>query len=192
VSRPPGPPIGLILTRTAKTVSRAFDDTLAAVGGSLPIWLIVLSLKTRHLGNQRELAQAVGIQGATMTHHLNAMETGGLITRRRDPANRRVHQVQLTDRGESLFQQLAGAAIAHDQRLRAASATTNSPRWHACSTAWSTTSPAPHPTPHSPHRQTRTFRHTHEHTTSTDHRAGQRLQMSTSAANHIKLKDYQG
>jgi MarR family transcriptional regulator for hemolysin len=119
VSRPPGPPIGLILTRTAMTVSRAFDDTLAAVGGSLPIWLIVLSLKTRHLGNQRELAQAVGIQGATMTHHLNAMETGGLITRRRDPANRRVHQVQLTDRGESLFQQLAGAAIAHDQRLRA-------------------------------------------------------------------------
>ncbi|MGI8329166.1 MarR family winged helix-turn-helix transcriptional regulator [Actinomadura scrupuli] len=118
-SGPPGPPIGVILARTAKTVSRAFDDTLAAAGGSLPIWLILISLKTQELGNQRELARAVGIQGATLTHHLNAMETDGLITRRRDPANRRVHQVELTEAGETLFGRLATAAIDHDRRLRA-------------------------------------------------------------------------
>ncbi|MCW2887909.1 MAG: MarR family transcriptional regulator, transcriptional regulator for hemolysin [Streptosporangiaceae bacterium] len=117
--RPAGPPIGVILARTAKAVSRAFDDTLAAVGGSLPIWLILISLKTQELGNQRELAKAVGIQGATLTHHLNAMEADGLITRRRDPANRRIHQVRLTEQGETLFHRLATAAIAHDQRLRA-------------------------------------------------------------------------
>jgi MarR family transcriptional regulator for hemolysin len=117
VPRPPGPPIGVILARTAKTVSRAFDDTLAVAGGSLPMWLILLSLKTEQLANQRELAQAVGVQGATLTHHLNAMEADGLITRRRDPGNRRVHRVQLTDRGETMFHQLAGAAVAHNQRL---------------------------------------------------------------------------
>jgi MarR family transcriptional regulator for hemolysin len=60
----------------------------------------------------------VGIQGATLTHHLNAMEADGLITRRRDPANRRVHQVRLTDDGEILFQLLAAAAATHDRRLR--------------------------------------------------------------------------
>jgi MarR family transcriptional regulator for hemolysin len=119
VPRPVRPPIGLLLARTAKTVSRAFDDTLAAAGGSLPIWLILLSLKTRELANQRELAEAVGIQGATLTHHLNAMEAAGLITRQRDPGNRRVHQVRLTDRGESLFHRLAAAARTHDERLRA-------------------------------------------------------------------------
>jgi len=47
------------------------------------------------------------------------MEADGLITRRRDPANRRVHQVQLTEQGETLFYRLATAARAHDQRLRA-------------------------------------------------------------------------
>jgi MarR family transcriptional regulator for hemolysin len=114
-----GPPIGLTLARTAKTVSRAFDDALAAAGGSVPVWLILLSLKTQKLGNQRELAEAVGIQGATLTHHLNAMETDGLITRRRDPANRRIHQVAMTEQGEALFLRLAAAAQAHDQRLRA-------------------------------------------------------------------------
>jgi MarR family transcriptional regulator for hemolysin len=100
-------------------VSRAFDDALAAEGGSLPIWLVLLSLKTRPDSNQRELAGAVGIQGATLTHHLNAMEADGLITRRRDPANRRVHQVRLTDQGEALFLRLASAARTHDRRLRA-------------------------------------------------------------------------
>jgi MarR family transcriptional regulator for hemolysin len=107
------------LARTAKSVSRAFDDALAAAGGSLPMWLIMISLKTQSLGNQRELADAIGIRGATLTHHLNAMEADGLVTRQRDPANRRIHQVALTQRGETLFGRLAGAATEHDRRLRA-------------------------------------------------------------------------
>jgi MarR family transcriptional regulator for hemolysin len=113
-----GPPIGLALARAAKAASRAFDDTLAAAGGSLPVWLVLLSLKTQRLGNQRELAEAVGIQGATLTHHLNAMEANGLLTRRRDPANRRVHLVELTDLGEAMFVTLRTAAVGFDQRLR--------------------------------------------------------------------------
>jgi MarR family transcriptional regulator for hemolysin len=117
--RPTSPPIGLHLSRTAKAVSRVFDETLAAAGGSLPSWLILISLKTRPLANQRELAAAVGIQGATLTHHLNAMENDGLITRRRDPANRRVHVVELTEQGEAAFQRMRGAAVAFDRRLRA-------------------------------------------------------------------------
>lgn len=119
MTKPAGRPIGLTLARTAKIVGRAFDDTLAAAGGSTPIWLILISLKTQPTSNQRELAGAVGIQGATLTHHLNAMEADGLITRRRDPANRRVHQVRLTEQGETLFHRLATAARTHDQRLRA-------------------------------------------------------------------------
>jgi MarR family transcriptional regulator, transcriptional regulator for hemolysin len=118
VTKPAGRPIGLTLARTAKIVGRAFDDTLAEAGGSRPVWLILISLKTRPTNNQRELADAVGIQGATLTHHLNAMETDGLITRRRDPENRRVHQVRLTDQGEAVFHRLASAAQAHDRQLR--------------------------------------------------------------------------
>jgi MarR family transcriptional regulator, transcriptional regulator for hemolysin len=112
-------PIGLALARTARTASRAFDEALAAAGGSLPVWLILLTLQTRQLANQRELAEAVGIRGATLTHHLNAMEAGGLVARRRDPANRRIQHVELTPAGEALFRQLAGAALTFDQRLRA-------------------------------------------------------------------------
>jgi MarR family transcriptional regulator for hemolysin len=117
--RPASTPIGLHLARTARSVSRAFDVALAQAGGSVPVWLVLISLKSQQLPNQKELAEAVGIREATLTHHLNAMEEQGLITRRRDPANRRVHLVELTEAGEATFHRLRGAAAGFDERLRA-------------------------------------------------------------------------
>jgi MarR family transcriptional regulator for hemolysin len=116
--RPAQLPIGLQLSRTARAASRAFDHALAQAGGSVPVWLVLISVKSQQLHNQRELAEAVGIREATLTHHLNAMDEQGLITRRRDPGNRRVHLVELTEAGEAAFQRLRGAATAFDQRLR--------------------------------------------------------------------------
>jgi MarR family transcriptional regulator, transcriptional regulator for hemolysin len=116
---PENPPLGLDLALTAKATGRAFDAALTAAGGSRPTWLVLLAIKTGRARNQRELADAVGIQGATLTHHLNAMESSGLVTRRRDPENRRMHLVELTDDGEALFRKLRGAATAFDRRLRA-------------------------------------------------------------------------
>jgi MarR family transcriptional regulator for hemolysin len=116
---PPFPvPIGLRLTRATRTVERAFDEALAAAGGTLPIWLILLNLKIRKPGNQRELAEAVGVREATLTHHLNAMDSNGLVTRKRDAANRRVQVVELTEEGEAAFMRLREAATTFDARLR--------------------------------------------------------------------------
>jgi MarR family transcriptional regulator, transcriptional regulator for hemolysin len=112
-------PIGLRLAQASRTVERAFDAALAQAGGSLPVWLILLNLKVRRPGNQRELAEAVGITGATLTHHLNAMDAQGLVARTRDDANRRIQVVTLTDAGEAAFLRLRAAAIAFDARLRA-------------------------------------------------------------------------
>ena len=116
--RPVRTPIGMELARAARTVSRAFDDALTEAGGSLPVWLVLLNLKTRQLSSQRELAEAVGVREATLTHHLNAMDTQGLVTRTRDPANRRIHVVALTPAGEAAFIRLAEAATTFDRRLR--------------------------------------------------------------------------
>src|SRR6201987_1848634 len=116
--RPAHTPIGLYLTHASRAISRAFDDALAAAGGSLPVWLVLVNLKMRSVASQRDLAEAMGIKEATLTHHLNAMETAGLITRRRDPANRRIHVVELTDAGEAAFLHLRAAAMAFDRKLR--------------------------------------------------------------------------
>jgi MarR family transcriptional regulator for hemolysin len=114
---PPVPrPIGLHPASAARFVSRAFDEALSEAGGSLPVWLVLLNLKIRRPSNQRELAEAVGVRQATLTHHLNAMDSDGLITRRRDVTNRRVHVVEITDAGEETFLRLRAAALAFDRR----------------------------------------------------------------------------
>jgi MarR family transcriptional regulator for hemolysin len=117
-------PIGLRLSQAARAVERAFDDALAGAGGTLPVWLILLNLKIRRPGTQRELAVAIGIREATLTHHLNAMDASGLVTRSRGDANRRVQVVTLTEAGEAAFLRLRAAAIAFDAKLTSGLAAT--------------------------------------------------------------------
>ena len=116
--RPTAEPLGLQLARTAKATGRAFDAALAEAGGSLPLWLILVSLKTGGHAMQRELAAAVGIEGPTLTHHLNRLEADGIVRRERDPGNRRIQRVALTDEGDAMFLRLAGGVRAFDRRLR--------------------------------------------------------------------------
>ncbi len=112
-------PIGLLVTRTAKILSRAFDDALADRRGSLATWLVLTSLAGGSHRSQRSIAAEVGVEGPTLTHHLNRMELDGLVTRKRDPQNRRAHQVELTDEGLAMFRSLLGAVQLFDERLRA-------------------------------------------------------------------------
>jgi len=118
-------PVGLRLNQAARAVGRAFDEALAQAGGTLPVWLILLNLKVRRPGTQRELAEAVGIREATLTHHLNAMDADGLVTRTREAANRRVQVVTLTEKGDQAFLALRAAAMAFDARLRTGLADTD-------------------------------------------------------------------
>lgn len=113
-----GMPVGFLLAQTAKTTARAFDAALQERGGSLPMWLILKALMQGGHGTQAELAAAVGVQGPTLTHHLNGMEKDGLLIRSPLPDNRRVHQVALTEAGRALFFKLRQAAMAYDARLR--------------------------------------------------------------------------
>src|SRR5947207_15531142 len=119
VSRPPeAPPIGLRLTRTARAVSQAFEHAMAAAGGSVPAWQVLLLVRSRQWGNQSQLAQAMGVTQATLTHHLNALERDGLITRWREPGDRRSQLLELTPDGEAMFNRLRAVAASHDKRLR--------------------------------------------------------------------------
>jgi MarR family transcriptional regulator, transcriptional regulator for hemolysin len=107
-------PIGLLVSRTAKALSRAFDEALAAAGGSTSTWLVLLSLKTAGHRTQGELAEVVGIRQPTLSHHLDGLERAGFVTREREPGNRRVQRVHLTPAGEALFLRLRRAAGAFD------------------------------------------------------------------------------
>jgi MarR family transcriptional regulator, transcriptional regulator for hemolysin len=112
-------PIGLQLAHTSKAVSRAFSDTLAEVGGSVPTWLILTSLMGETWPAQHRLARALHIEGPTLTRHLDGLEEGGLVVRRRDADDRRAVRVELTEAGRARHSELLQAVIAFNKRLRA-------------------------------------------------------------------------
>jgi MarR family transcriptional regulator for hemolysin len=119
---PAGPPrdepIGLAVARAGKDLDRAFEQALAAAGGSRPTWLILLSVVSGASASQSALAERLGITGPTLVHHLDRLEAAGLISRRLDPGNRRVRALELTDEGQRTFHRLREAAMAFDARLR--------------------------------------------------------------------------
>jgi MarR family transcriptional regulator for hemolysin len=114
-----GIPIGLQLSRTARAVSHEFERAMADAGGSASAWQVLLLVRSGQWGTQSDLAKAMGVTGATMTHHLNALEAQGMVRRWRDESNKRVQQVELTTQGVELFDRLREAAVSHDARLRA-------------------------------------------------------------------------
>ncbi len=111
--------LGILVSRSARTLDRALDEALAAAGGSLATWLVLQALGTGEHATQAELARAVGVRQPTLTHHLHSLERSGFVTRQRDAGDRRAQRVLLTDDGRRLFVRLRRTAAAFDGQLRA-------------------------------------------------------------------------
>lgn len=117
-TRPVSAPIGLRLTRTSRAVTQAFERAMAQAGGSVSTWQVLLLVRSANWDTQSEMAEQLGITGATLTHHLNALERKGLVRRWREDNNRRVQRVELTHEGVELFSRLREVARRHDRLLR--------------------------------------------------------------------------
>jgi MarR family transcriptional regulator for hemolysin len=112
-------PIALLISGTAKRLSRAFDEVLTAAGGSTSTWQVLSALKAGDHRTQGDLARAIGLREPTLTYHLESLRRRGFVTREREADNRRVQRVVVTDAGEQLVLRLRRAAASFDGRLRA-------------------------------------------------------------------------
>lgn len=117
--RPRATPIGLQLARTSKAVGRAFNDALAEAGGSLPVWLILSTLRGEAYASQQDLARGIGIEGPTLTRHLDQLEAAGLVRRLPSPDDRRALVVEPTEAGLELHARLLDVVIAFNRSLTA-------------------------------------------------------------------------
>src|SRR4051812_16308448 len=115
--RPAGRPIGLEVTRTAKAVGMAFNAALQVHGGSVPVWLILNALTHERLATQLDLARSLGIEGPTLTRHLDNLEESGLVERRRSEEDRRAVRVAVTPAGEAAYASLLGEVAGVNRRL---------------------------------------------------------------------------
>src|ERR1700682_4519443 len=89
-----------LLEHLARVGRRAFEVTLEP-GGLRPRHLIALKLLSeRGPASQQALADSLSLDPSNVVGLLNELEERKLITRRRDPADRRRHIVELSPRGE--------------------------------------------------------------------------------------------
>jgi DNA-binding MarR family transcriptional regulator len=66
---------------------------------------------------QHELGRLLGLEKSTVSRLAAGLERRGWIIRQREPANRRVYRLQLTDDGHAVADRLGEDLRAHHQRL---------------------------------------------------------------------------
>jgi MarR family transcriptional regulator, lower aerobic nicotinate degradation pathway regulator len=105
----------LLLVGAGKLLSSIGDDKLAASSLDSREYSILSILDTDGPGSQQELARLLGKAPAIVVAAIDDLEGRGLVTRTRDPADRRRSRVTLTKGGSealALADELAEAAVA--------------------------------------------------------------------------------
>lgn len=94
------------------------ERQLGDAGASFGNWTVLAVLESGGPMIQRVLAASLGIEGPTLTRHLERLEELGLIGRDRTGADRRYALVELTATGRNRCHELdAIARTANDQLL---------------------------------------------------------------------------
>jgi MarR family transcriptional regulator for hemolysin len=91
--------VGRMLALAHKAVHEVIDERLAEHGGSLATWLVLHHAVVEPDLGQSQLAARLYIEAPTLVRHLDKLEADGLLERRRDPRDRRVVRVRVTDAG---------------------------------------------------------------------------------------------
>jgi MarR family transcriptional regulator, transcriptional regulator for hemolysin len=110
--------LGRLVGITGKVVREHFDRSLVAVGSTLNTYIVLNIVSNCPSVSQRHLAQALGIEGPTLTHHLDRLAGDGLIERVRNPADRRVSNVVLTPSGRAHLDEVEAYAEQQDKEFR--------------------------------------------------------------------------
>jgi MarR family transcriptional regulator, transcriptional regulator for hemolysin len=110
--------LGRLVSMTGKVVREHFDRSLVSVGSSLNTYVVLRMAAYCPSVSQRQLAMALGIEGPTLTHHLDRLAGDGLIERVRNQADRRVSHVQLTPAGRAHLDHIEAYVEIRDKEFR--------------------------------------------------------------------------
>jgi MarR family transcriptional regulator for hemolysin len=111
--------LGRQLALTSKLMRDLFDAELGDAGSSLTNWIVLRSAARSEPLSQRELAARLGLEAPTLVPQLDRLEREGLIARRRDPNDRRVIRIDVTEEGREHLDRLADVADRHEAAVRA-------------------------------------------------------------------------
>lgn len=111
---------GFLLAQVGAHAAMKFAEGIAELDLTPPQAGLLFQLIQKPGRSQRELADSLGMPPSRFVPFADTLEQRGLIERRRNPEDRRVHALYLTEQGMQLLGRLRKAGMAHDQRLCAA------------------------------------------------------------------------
>lgn len=104
--------VGFIVNSTAKSFQRSLDVELRkSVGVTLSQWRVVGALMIHPGMTQKEIADKMGIEGATLVPVIDKMEKDGLLKRKIDLSDRRANRIYLTPKSASLWDSMIECAL---------------------------------------------------------------------------------
>ena len=93
---------GFLLGRVGKLMSRRFAKALAGSGVKPPHAHVLMTLHDRGPLTQQALGELLHLDPSNLVGVLNEVEENGWAIRRRDPADRRRHIVEISKKGTEL------------------------------------------------------------------------------------------
>ena len=104
--------VGFVVNVTAKTFQKVLDSELKKnVGVTISQWRVIGTLVLHPGLTQKEIADKLGIEGATLVPGIDKMEKEGLLKRKPDSKDRRVNRIYLTPKAETLWNSMTEVAF---------------------------------------------------------------------------------
>src|SRR5580704_19635423 len=108
------------LHSTSRSWRQAVDRKLKYLGCSQASWTtIAIAAKARSPLSQSELAERLGVEGATMVAMVDRLVKAGLVAREASSTDRRIKHVVLTDAGNQMYDAVKAEASSLRKELLA-------------------------------------------------------------------------
>jgi MarR family transcriptional regulator, transcriptional regulator for hemolysin len=108
------------LHNTSRAWRQALDRRLKYLGVSQASWMtIAVAAKARQPLSQSELAESLGVEGATMVAMVDRLVKAGFVVREPSTTDRRVKRILLTQTGNLLYDKVLAEAATFRKELLA-------------------------------------------------------------------------
>ena len=89
-----------------RLMRRAFDTRARKIGVTRAQWQVMIAIRRNPGINQGGLAELMDVEPITVGRMIDRLQDGGIVERRPDPADRRAWRLHLTEKADSLVDQL--------------------------------------------------------------------------------------
>lgn len=99
-------PLGLLIADVSRLMRRRFDERARVLGLTRAQWRTLVVLSRNEGSHQGGLAELLDVEPITLCRMVDRLEEAGHVERRRDPRDRRMWRIYLTEAARPLLEDI--------------------------------------------------------------------------------------